>query len=354
MTRLDHYRLLGRSGLRISPLCLGAMTFGTEWGWGADRDTCRAIFDIYAEAGGNFIDTANYYTNGTSESFVGEFTGSERDRFVIATKYTLNMQPGNPNAGGNHRKNMAHAVEASLRRLKTDYIDLYWLHMWDFTTPIEEVMRGLDDLVRAGKVLYIGISDTPAWIVARANTIAEMRGWTRFTALQINYSLAMRDAERDLNPMARAMGLGITPWAPLAGGVLTGKYTRDELRAQMTASDDGDRLAGDKRPVNLTEAKLDIAEAVCDVARQTDRSPAQVAINWLLRQPGVVSPILGARRIEQITDNLAALDFTLDDEHLARLDEVSEIALGFPHEFLAADFVRQLVHGGVTTETREP
>ncbi len=329
------------------------MTFGTEWGWGADHDTSRAIFDVYAEAGGNFIDTANFYTNGTSEEFVGEFTAADRDRFVIATKYTINMRPGDPNAGGNHRKNMVRAVEASLRRLGTDYIDLYWVHMWDFTTSVEEVMRGLDDLVTAGKVLYLGISDAPAWIIARANTMAEGRGWSRFTALQINYSLAIRDAERDLNPMARALGLAITPWSPLAGGVLTGKYTREDLEAAERRTGD-DPLNSSQRPLTLTEKQLQIADVVTAVADEIGRSPAQVAINWLLSQPGVVSPILGARRLEQITDNLGALEFNLDDAHLKRLDEVSAISLGFPHDFLCSDFVGHLVHGGSTIETRVP
>ncbi len=332
------------------------MTFGTQWGWGADRETSRSIFDVYAEAGGNFIDTANFYTNGTSEEFVGQFTAADRDRFVIATKYTLNMRPGDPNAGGNHRKNMVRAVEASLRRLGTDYIDLYWVHMWDFTTSVEEVMRGLDDLVSTGKVLYLGISDAPAWIVARANTMAEGRGWSRFTALQINYSLAIRDAERDLNPMARALGLGITPWAPLAGGVLTGKYTRDDLEAAQRGDGDDPRSAfvSSQRPVRLTEKKLQIAEVVTTVAQEIGRSAAQVAINWLLSRPGVVSPILGARRLEQITDNLGALEFSLDDAHLKRLDEVSAVPLGFPHDMLASDFAAHLIHGGSAIETRVP
>ncbi len=330
------------------------MTFGTEWGWGADRDTSRAIFDVYAEAGGNFIDTANFYTDGTSEEFVGEFTAADRDRFVIATKYTLNMRPGDPNAGGNHRKNMTRAVEASLRRLGTDYIDLYWVHMWDFTTSVEEVMRGLDDLVRAGKVLYLGISDAPAWIVARANTMAESRGWSRFTALQINYSLAIRDAERDLNPMARALGLGVTPWAPLAGGVLTGKYTREDLEVAPSDTSPQAVFKSSQRPIRLTEKKLQITDVVTAVAGEIGRSPAQVAINWLLSRPGIVSPILGARQIEQITDNLGALEFSLDDAQLKRLDEVSAVPLGFPHDMLASDFAKHLIHGGSTVETRAP
>ncbi len=233
--QLDRYRLLGRSGLRVSPLCLGTMTFGTEWGWGADRETSRAIFNAYAERGGNFIDTANFYTKGTSERLVGECMADARERFVLATKFTLNMRPGDPNAGGNHRKCMIQSVEASLRRLNTDYIDLYWLHAWDGTTPVDEVMRGLDDLVRAGKILYVAVSDTPAWKIAQCNTLAELRGWSRFIALQVEYNLALRDVERDLVPMAIELGLGVLPWSPLASGLLSGKYTRADLEKQGNA-----------------------------------------------------------------------------------------------------------------------
>lgn len=217
ITSLDTYRLLGRSGLRVSPLCLGTMTFGTDWGWGADNDTSKVIFEAYANRGGNFIDTANFYTNGTSEKLVGELIASERDRFVLATKYTMNMRPGDPNAGGNHRKNMVRSVEDSLRRLGTDYIDLYWLHAWDSTTPVDEVMRALDDLVRAGKILHVGASNAPAWKIAQANTLSELMGWTRFVAMQVEYSLAVRDVERELLPMARELDIAVLPWSPLAG-----------------------------------------------------------------------------------------------------------------------------------------
>ena len=356
LTRLDDYRLLGRSGLRVSPLCLGAMTFGTDWGWGSDRETSKTVFDLYAERGGNFIDTANFYTNGTSEKLVGEFIAADRERFVVATKYTLGTRRGDPNAGGNHRKNMMQAVEASLRRLGTEYIDLYWLHAWDYTTPVDEVMRGLDDLVRSGKVFYVGVSDTPAWKVAEANTLAALRGWSRFVALQIVYNLTSRDVERELMPMARELGLAVTPWGPLAGGVLTGKYTREDLERQQQA-DGGpapDPFASEQRVLQLTERRLEIAEAVQEIARAIGRSPAQVAINWLCTRPGVTSPILGARRPEQLEDNLAALDFTLDPQHLRRLDEVSAITLGFPHDFLGSPFVGQLIHGGAQVETRMP
>jgi aryl-alcohol dehydrogenase-like predicted oxidoreductase len=219
------YKILGRSGLRVSELSLGTMTFGADWGWGSSFEDSKKVFDAYANAGGNFLDTANLYTNGTSEKYVGEFIASEREHFVLATKYSLKEKHGDPNRAGNHRKNLVQSLDNSLKRLKTDYIDLYWIHAWDFLVQPEEVMRALDDQVRAGKILHIGVSDTPAWIVSRAQTIAEMRGWTPFSALQIEYSLIERTPERDLMPMAKELGIAVTPWAPLAGGLLTGKYT---------------------------------------------------------------------------------------------------------------------------------
>ncbi len=348
LCQLDHYRLLGRSGLRVSPLCLGTMTFGTEWGWGADRDTSHAIFKAYTERGGNFIDTANFYTNGTSERLVGEFLGAERQRVVLATKYTLNMRPGDPNAGGNHRKSMVQSLEDSLRRLATDYIDLYWLHAWDFTTPVDEVMRGLDDLVAGGKILYIAVSDTPAWKIAQANTLAELRGWSRFVALQVEYNLALRDVERELLPMAVELGLGVMPWSPLASGLLSGKYGREDLERQRQANDAPSPDGAVARPLSLSEKKLAIADAVKAVAGELGRTPAQVALNWLLTRRGVTSPILGARTASQIEDNLGALDFTLGAAHLARLDTASAIELGFPHDFLSGKMVRGFITGGTT------
>ncbi len=219
------YRLLGRSGLRVSELCLGTMTFGEDWGWGANQKESREIFDLYAQAGGNFIDTADGYTNGTSEKLVGEFVRAERDRWVVATKYSFNSRPGDPNGGGNHRKHMVEALEGSLKRLGIDYVDLYIVHAWDELTPIEEVMRGLDDLVRAGKILYVGVSNLPAWLIASANVMAELRGWTPFINLQLEYSLIERTPERELLPMARTHDIGVTAWSPLASGILSGKYT---------------------------------------------------------------------------------------------------------------------------------
>jgi aryl-alcohol dehydrogenase-like predicted oxidoreductase len=313
------------------------MTFGEEWGWGANKEESRRIFDAFAQAGGNFLDTANFYTAGTSEKFVGEFVGQERERFVLATKYTLNVRPNDPNGGGNHRKNFVQSLDASLKRLNTDYIDLYWLHAWDFTTPVEEIMRAFDDAVRAGKILYAGISDAPAWIVSQANTLAELRGWTPFMGLQIEYSLIERTPERDLLPMAQALGLGVTPWSPLASGLLSGKYGKNTPAEQR-------RL--DKAPfVPVSERNLAIAEEVKSVAAQIGRSPSQVALAWVRQRYNSI-PILGARTVAQIKDNLGCLEFTLDEQQMKRLDEISRIDLGFPHEFLARDSIRQVVFGG--------
>ena len=352
-TRLDHYRLLGRSGLRVSPLCLGTMSFGTDWGWGSDEKASREVFDAYTARGGNFIDTANFYTGGTSEKILGRLLGAERDRFVLATKYTLSMREDDPNAGGNHRKSMARSIDASLKRMDTDYIDLYWLHAWDYTTPPDEVMRALDDLVRAGKVLYLGISDTPAWKSAQCNTIAELSGWTRFIAQQVPYSLGQREPERDLIPMGNELGIATLPWSPLDGGILTGKYAADDLvcmREVRTAN----TLVSDQRRVNLTEKKLKIADTVKQVAQRVGRSAAQVALNWVLGRPGVVSPVIGARTVKHLEDNVGALDFRLDDEAIDTLDRVSAISRGFPHEMIEGDFVKSLIHGRTTTETRVP
>lgn len=329
------YKLLGRSGLRVSELALGTMTFGEDWGWGASKEESRRMYDAFVNAGGNFIDTANLYTNGTSERFLGEFLASERSRMVLATKYT-NAAPGiDPNAAGNQRKSMVQAVEASLKRLNTDYIDLYWLHIWDFLTPIDEVMRAFDDLVRAGKILYCGISDAPAWVVSRANTMAELRSWSPFVALQIEYSLIERTPERELLPMARTLDIAITPWAPLASGVLTGKYT-------LNSSDEPRRI----QDATLDIRKQRIVSAVQLVAAELDRTPAQVALNWVRQQKGVVIPIVGARKLSQLEDNLGALQFALSSEHLKQLDEASKIELGFPHDFLQRDTVRGFVYGG--------
>ena len=350
---LDTYRLLGRSGLRVSPLSLGTMTFGADWGWGADETEARRMFDAYVDRGGNFVDTANQYTQGTSERFVGDFAKGRRDRLVIATKYTMAVEPGDPNAGGNHRKSMMRSVERSLEQLQTDYIDLLYLHVWDGLTPAEEILRGLDDLVRSGKVLYAGISDTPAWQVARMQAIADLRGWSPLVALQIEYSLIERTVERELVPMARELGLGVLPWSPLGSGVLTGKYTHADLEAA-----DGDpNPVGTRRNVaaaagSLSERSLAIADVVGEVAAETGHSRAQVALAWTLLDPAVTSTILGARTLDQLEDNLGALDVTFTAEQRARLDEASAVELGFPHDMLRSDMPRGLMFGGTTIEPR--
>jgi aryl-alcohol dehydrogenase-like predicted oxidoreductase len=326
------YKLLGRSGLRVSELALGTMTFGEDWGWGASKEVSRRIFDRFAEAGGNFVDTANNYTDGTSERFVGEFVASDRDHFVVATKYSLSTRKDDPNAGGNHRKNMVQALEASLRRLNTDRVDLLWLHMWDGITPMEEVLRAFDDLVRAGKVLYVGLSDTPAWVVSRAVAVAEHRGWIVPTAIQVPYSLADRGVERESLPMARTLGLAATAWGLLEGGVLTGKYDQDD--------DEPRRYQGSQ-----AERELSLAREVRTLSGKMGRSPAQVAINWVRQQPGTIVPILGARTETQIQDDLGCLDFELPPDQLQHLAEASPIQLGFPRSFLESDHVRGLIFG---------
>ncbi|MFC1554118.1 aldo/keto reductase [candidate division KSB1 bacterium] len=334
------YKILGRSGLRAAELCLGTMTFGEEWGWGSSRDESKKVFDSYVNAGGNFIDTANRYTEGTSEKYVGDFISKDRESFVLATKFTLFTKKGDPNASGNHRKNMVQSVNASLKRLKTDYIDLYWVHAWDFTTPENEVMRALDDLVRSGKILHIGISDTPAWIVSRSNAIADLKGWTQFTALQIEYSLIQRTPERDLLPMANSLGLAVTPWAVLGSGMLSGKYNRKDLKNKGKSRLDP---ATTKR---LTERNMLIAEEVIRISKEIGCSPSQTAINWVRQQKGKMIPILGARTEKQIHDNLSSLEYELTKEHLNSLDNVSEIELGFPHDFLNSDIIKDIIYGG--------
>jgi aryl-alcohol dehydrogenase-like predicted oxidoreductase len=317
------YKLLGKSGLRVSELSLGAMTFGTE-GWGVGKEESRRVYDRFREAGGNFIDTANVYAGGVSETYLGEFLEGDRERVVLATKYTGVTRRRDVNAAGNNRKNMMDSVHASLRRLKTDYIDLYWVHMRDVMTPIEEVMRGLDDLVSAGKVLYVGISDTPAWVVAQANTLAELRGWTPFVGLQIRYSLIDRAVERELLPMAKEFDIAVTPWGVVGSGILTGKYNRDP-DAQGRARQRG----------QIRQRDLEIAAEVIKLADEIGRTPSQVALDWVRRGPGVIVPIVGARTLEQLEENLGCLEFSLDAAQRARLDEVSAIEPGFPHDMLS-------------------
>nr|WP_042179162.1 aldo/keto reductase [Kibdelosporangium sp. MJ126-NF4]CEL13665.1 Oxidoreductase [Kibdelosporangium sp. MJ126-NF4]CTQ99351.1 Oxidoreductase [Kibdelosporangium sp. MJ126-NF4] len=348
---LDTYRLLGRSGLRVSPLALGAATFGTEWGWGAEQDEARKLFDVYVERGGNFIDTASTYTDGSSERLLGEFTRDNRESLVLATKYSTLRRPGDPNSGGPHRKNMFASVETSLRRLNTDYIDLFYLHLWDFTTPVDEILRGMDDLVRQGKVLYVAISNAPAWQVSRMQAIADLRGWSPLVALQIEYNLIERTGERDLIPMAREMGLGVVPWSPLAGGVLTGKYSRDDATVVNSASDDGTRKSVTVASGALTARNLGIVEVVKEVAAELGRTPAQVGLAWTLRNPGVTAPVIGARTPAQLEDNLGALEVDFTASQLARLDEASATGHGFPHDMLASARARTLTRGDLKFDT---
>ncbi len=347
------YYLLGNSGLRVSELALGTMTFGTDWGWGAAPDEARKMLDSYLEHGGNFVDTASVYTNGSSEKILGDILGERRERIVLATKYTINVHPGDPNAGGNHRKSMVRSVETSLSRMKTDRIDLLYLHAWDNTTPVEEILRAMDDLVRAGKVLYVGISDTPAWQIARMQTIADLRGWSPLIALQSEYSLIERTTERDLIPMAQEMGLGLVPWSPLANGLLTGKYSREELKPSSDVASGFGETRKQLITTNgeLNEKALDIVDEVKKVAQEIKKPAALVALAWLRSKPAVTSILLGASNSEQLKANLEVLDITLAEEHLQRLDAVSAIELGFPHRVLNST-VPMSVFAGVSVERR--
>jgi len=351
--QLDNYRLLGRSGLRVSPLSLGTMTFGVQASWGSSNDDADRMFDRYLERGGNFVDTANFYAAGGSETVVGKLLQGRRERVVIATKYSLTMRPGDPNASGNHRKNMVQSLEASLKRLQTDYVDLLYLHIWDSRTPVEEILRAFDDLVRAGKVLYIGISDTPAWQVSRMQAIADLRGWAPLVALQVPYSLTERSAERDLIPMAQEMGLGVLPWSPLAGGILSGKYGSNDLAAEartsLGAMDTRKDIAA--ATGRLNPRALAIADEVKAVAAENGHSAAQVAVAWTLLNPGVTSTILGARTFAQLEDNLGALEVSFTEDQAERLQAASRIDLGFPHDFLNAPVMHGMF-GMVNVERR--
>jgi aryl-alcohol dehydrogenase-like predicted oxidoreductase len=339
---LDHYVTLGRSGLRVSPFCLGAMTFGEVLGWGSSVEESQQIIDRFIERGGNFIDTANFYTKSHSEKIIGDHVGrfsARRDRLVIATKFSGNLYPGDPNGGGSGRKSIIGACENSLRRLQTDYIDLYWLHNWDVHTPIEETMAALEDLVRAGKVRYIGVSDTPAWKIAEANVLARFRGWSAFIGLQIEYSLLQRTVEQELVPMAREFGLGITPWSPLKSGVLSGKYTRQNA-GQVKA----DR--GFFADTFLNEKTYAIVDELNIIAKAHESTVARIALAWVQAQPGVSSTIIGARRLAQLEDNLEALDVKLSAEEFGRLDALTKPTFGFPQS-MQAWF--PAIHNGGTT-----
>jgi aryl-alcohol dehydrogenase-like predicted oxidoreductase len=339
------YKLLGKSGLRVSELCLGTMTFGEEWGWGASGDESRAMYDAFREAGGNFVDTANIYTNGTSETMLGEFMQGHRDSVVLATKYSNSQVMGDPNAGGNNRKAMMREVEASLKRLQTDYIDLYWMHIWDQLTPIDEVMRAFEDLVKSGKVLYVGISDAPAWYVAKANTLAEFRGWSQFVGLQIEYSLIERTPEHELLPMAKSLDITVTPWSPLAGGILAGKYLNMETDDAKSGRFGSEMMQGALQVEK--ERKTRIAQEVVEVAKELNVSPSQVALAWIRHKEPTSISIIGTRKLSQLNDNLASLNVSLSDEHMNRLNEVSKIAPIFPNRFFEQEFVGRFVYGGL-------
>jgi len=327
---LDHYITLGRSGLRVSPFCLGAMTFGEDLGWGSSVEESQRIIDRFIELGGNFIDTANFYTRGHSEKIIGDHVGhsARRDRLVIATKFSGNLYPGDPNGGGSGRKSIIAACENSLRRLRTDYIDLYWLHNWDVHTPIEETLAALEDLVRAGKVRYLGVSDTPAWKIAEANVTAHFRGWSAFIGLQIEYSLLERTVEQELVPLALEFGVGITPWSPLKSGVLSGKYTRQNVgKIKPDRGFIAETFLGEKTYAILDELHI--------IAKAHQSTVARIALAWVQGRPGVTSTIIGARRIEQLEDNLKALDVKLSAEELGRLDTLTKPTFGFPQNMQA-------------------
>ena len=353
---LASYYLLGRSGLRVSPLCLGTMTFGTEWGWGSPEETARAIFLRYLEAGGNFVDTADGYTNGKSEELVGKFIRDARcrDQVVLATKFTFPpADQRNPLTAGNHRKNMYRAIESSLRRLGTDYVDLYWLHAWDGLTPVEEVIATFDTLVRQGKVRYIGLSDTPAWYLSRAQTLAELRGKTAISALQLEYSLVERNIEREYVAAAIELGMGICPWSPLASGLLTGKYQRSaqgaEGEGRLKTLEKSDHPAFQK----FTERNWKVTEVLLEVAKAIGKTPAQVALNWITKRPGVVSTIIGATSMKQLEDNLASLEFEIPAEQSKRLEEVGRPEKMFPYFFFEA-MLKERIRGYLPVSKEPP
>lgn len=350
-----NYYLLGKSGLRVSPLALGTMTFGTEWGWGSPEETARQIFNRYVEMGGNFIDTADLYTNGKSEELVGKFTRERhlRDNLVIATKYTFNPQPGNPNAGGNGRKNLYRALESSLKRLQTDFVDLLWVHAWDTLTPIEEVIYSLTCLVESGKVRYIGLSDFPAWVVSRAQTLAEVRGWEKISAIQMEYNLTDRSIENEFVPMVQTLGMGICVWSPLAGGFLTGKYDKNKLNASQgrlgNASIQEHPVTG---AVLRNPHNWEIVEVLKSIAHEIGKTPAQVALNWITERPGVTSTIIGATKIDQLESNLTSLDFTIPKPLSDKLEQVSAKEKMTPYMFYNEDMLKMFTGG--TNVNKEP
>ncbi len=344
-----HYYTLGTTGLKVSQLALGTMTFGDDWGWGAEEGAARQLFDSYLEAGGNFIDTADLYTNGSSERMLGQFIkdSSTRDRIILTTKFSYNAESGNPNAGGNGRKNILRAVEGSLQRLSTDYIDVYMLHTWDQVTPAEEVMRTLDDLVRAGKVRHVALSDAPAWYVAQAQTLAKERHWEPVSTIQLEYSLVERNIEFEYTALAQNLGTSIMVWSPLASGLLSGKYKPSEQGGEGTGR--LALLANSGNPVfnKFTDRNWAIVTELERVAKELDRSMAQVAINWVAHQPAVASVIMGATKLHQLQDNLGALDFEIPTELKQQLDQISRPEATFPYTFFGSS-LQGMLNGGAT------
>ncbi|OHX65202.1 aldo/keto reductase [Flammeovirga pacifica] len=330
------YKFFGKTGLKVSELCLGTMTFGEDWGTGTDKYTSQKIFDAFVEKGGNFFDTANFYTNGTSEKYLGEFIQKNREHHVVASKYTLIENADHPNGSGNSRRNMMNTVEASLKRMNTDYMDILWLHMWDGTTQIEDILRGMDDLISQGKVCYIGISDTPAWVVSQGNTYAKLRGWEQFAGIQVEYSLIAREVERELIPMSDHFDMSVLAWAPLGAGILSGKYNKGMI--------DQGRLS--ENSVKFTDHNLNIARRVEEFANEIGATTSQVALKWLMKNNQKVIPIIGARKVEQVQQNLGVLDIDLTEDMMTELNKMSKINLGFPNEFLQQDNARNYSFGG--------
>ena len=326
------YKLLGKSGLKVSELCLGTMGFGTEWGWGTDFEKSKEIVEKFVASGGNFLDTANRYTNGTSEKYIGDIIQADRDYYVVATKYALITEPNlNINAAGNSVKSMKRNVEDSLKRLKTDYIDLFYLHIWDGYSPIEEVMRGMEELVKSGKIMYMGISDTPAWLISKGNTYAEMLGWNSFVAMQAEFSLLQRSTEADLIPMSNHFGMSLLPWAPLAGGALTGKYLRGG-QGRITAES--------KRRNEIANA---ITKVVLEISDELACNSSAVPLQWIKQKYPLAIPIVGVTNLEQLEANLNSINIVLSQDHMNKLDLASHVEFGFPHEFLREEKVREFV-----------
>ncbi len=332
--------------MKVSELCLGTMTFGEEFGIGAPQDECRRVYDTFVAGGGNFLDTADIYNGGTSERMLGEFAAADRDYLVLASKYSLSTRSDDPNAGGSHRKNLVQSLDATLRRMRIDYLDLYWVHGWDGSTDMAEVMRALDDQVRAGKILHAGISNAPSWVIAAANTLADERGWTPFTAMQLHYNLVERSIERDYFALAEAQNMAILPWSPLAGGFLTGKYDRnvgEEARAggRLTTSPRGGQLLQDER-------KLAVAETLSAIAADAGCSAAQLALAWMMRRTNTrVVPIIGARNLAQLEDNLGAVEVRVGEGELARLDALTAPEPEYPQTLYASEFFNTMMYGEV-------